>query len=200
MATRRTDEAFLEELTHLLITTGVSSLTIGEMAQRMRCSRRRLYEIAETKEELFVHVCRNVLEANLEKGYAAARRAPDAARAISAYMHATLNATGLSKAALSDLDAIETGRKVFDDYQLARVRGLESMIEEGVRQGLMAPHNPRLVSEAILGAAHRLRNQQFLQQTGMKIGDAFSEFYELILNGLLVRPSAPTPRAKPPRG
>jgi hypothetical protein len=51
---------------------------------------------------------------------------------------------------------------VFDDYQLARVRGLESMIEEGVRQGLMAPHNPRLVSEAILGAAHRLRNQQFL--------------------------------------
>ncbi len=61
MATRRTDEAFLEELTHLLITTGVSSLTIGEMAQRMRCSRRRLYEIAETKEELFVHVCRNVL-------------------------------------------------------------------------------------------------------------------------------------------
>lgn len=200
MATRRTDEAFLEELTHLLITTGVSSLTIGEMAQRMRCSRRRLYEIAETKEELFVHVCRNVLEANLEKGYAAARRAPDAARAISAYMHATLNATGLSKAALSDLDAIETGRKVFDDYQLARVRGLESMIEEGVRQGLMATHNPRLVSEAILGAAHRLRNQQFLQQTGMKIGDAFSEFYELILNGLLVRPSAPTPRAKPPRG
>ncbi|ABF10664.1 AcrR family transcriptional regulator [Cupriavidus metallidurans] len=200
MATRRTDEAFLEELTHLLITTGVSSLTIGEMAQRMRCSRRRLYEIAETKEELFVHVCRNVLEANLEKGYAAARRAPDAARAISAYMHATLNATGLSKAALTDLDAIETGRKVFDDYQLARVRGLESMIEEGVRQGLMAPHNPRLVSEAILGAAHRLRNQQFLQQTGMKIGDAFSEFYELILNGLLVRPSAPTRRAKPPRG
>jgi len=128
MATRRTDEAFLEELTHLLITTGVSSLTIGEMAQRMRCSRRRLYEIAETKEELFVHVCRNVLEANLEKGYAAAKRAPDAARAISAYMHATLNATGLSKAALTDLDAIETGRKVFDDYQLARVRGLESMI------------------------------------------------------------------------
>jgi hypothetical protein len=87
---------------------------------------------------------------------------------------------------------------VFDDYQLARVRGLESMIEEGVRQGLMAPHNPRLVSEAILGAAHRLRNQQFLQ-TGMKIGDAFSEFYELILNGLLVRPSAPTHGQSRPR-
>jgi hypothetical protein len=77
---------------------------------------------------------------------------------------------------------------VFDAYQLSRVRGLESMIEAGVREGLMAPHNPRVVSEAILGAAHRLRNQEFLQETGMKIGDAFSEFYEIILNGLLVRP------------
>jgi AcrR family transcriptional regulator len=76
MATRRTDEAFLEELTHLLITTGVSSLTIGEMAQRIRCSRRRLYEIAETKEELFVHVCRKCAGSQSGKRHAAAKRAP----------------------------------------------------------------------------------------------------------------------------
>lgn len=161
----------------------------------MHCSRRRLYEIAATKEDLFVGICRDVLTANLEKGYAAARKAPDAATAISAYLHATLNASGLSKAALTDLDALESGKAVFDDYQLARVRGLESMIEEGVRQGLMAPHNPRLVSEAILGAAHRLRNQQFLMETGMKIGEAFTEFYEIILNGLLYRPGTREPAA-----
>ncbi len=195
MAKRRTDEEFTTALTRLLSAEGISSMTIGELAQRLRCSRRRLYEIAETKEALFVNVCRDVLTANLEKGYAAARHESDPARAISAYLHATLNASGLSKAALTDLDAIESGRAVFDAYQLARVRGLESMIEAGVRQGLMAPHNPRLVSEAILGAAHRLRNQQFLQETGMKIGDAFSEFYEIILNGLLMRPVAGEVRA-----
>jgi len=195
MAKRRTDEEFIQELTRLLSVEGVSSLTIGEIAQRMHCSRRRLYEIAATKEDLFVGICRDVLTANLEKGYAAARKAPDAATAISAYLHATLNASGLSKAALTDLDALESGKAVFDDYQLARVRGLESMIEEGVRQGLMAPHNPRLVSEAILGAAHRLRNQQFLMETGMKIGEAFTEFYEIILNGLLYRPGTREPAA-----
>ncbi|CAG2152871.1 hypothetical protein LMG31506_04688 [Cupriavidus yeoncheonensis] len=197
MAKRRTDEEFTTALTRLLIAEGISSLTIGEIAQRLRCSRRRLYEIAETKQALFVNVCRDVLAANLEKGYAAARHEPDAARAISAYLHATLNTSGLSKAALTDLDAIESGKAVFDTYQLARVRGLESMIEAGVREGLMAPHNPRVVSEAILGAAHRLRNQQFLQETGMKIGDAFSEFYEIILNGLLVRPVGGGPPPRP---
>lgn len=188
MATRRTDEEFVQELTRLLSTEGVSSLTIGELARRMRCSRRRLYEIAPTKEALFVGICSDVLAASLEKGFAAARRESDPARAVSAYLHATLNTSGLSKAALVDLDAIDSGKAAFDAYQLARVRGLESLLEAGMRAGLMAPHNPRLVSEAILGAAHRLRNQQFLKETGMKIGDAFSELYEIILNGLLCRP------------
>ncbi|MEM5427744.1 TetR/AcrR family transcriptional regulator [Cupriavidus oxalaticus] len=188
MATRRTDDEFIQELTRLLSTEGVSSLTIGELAQRMRCSRRRLYEIAPTKEALFVGICERVLAASLEKGFAAARRESDPARAVSAYLHATLNTSGLSKTALTDLDAIDSGKAVFDAYQLARVRGLENLLEAGMRAGQMAPHNPRLVSEAILGAAHRLRNQQFLKETGMKIGDAFSEFYEIILNGLLCRP------------
>ncbi|GLC92309.1 hypothetical protein Tamer19_17170 [Cupriavidus sp. TA19] len=188
MATRRTDDEFIQELTRLLSTEGVSSLTIGELAQRMRCSRRRLYEIAPTKEALFVGICERVLAASLEKGFAAARRESDPAHAVSAYLHATLNTSGLGKAALTDLDAIDSGRAAFDAYQLARVRGLESLLEAGMRAGQMAQHNPRLVSEAILGAAHRLRNQQFLKETGMKIGDAFSEFYEIILNGLLCRP------------
>lgn len=108
MATRRTDQDFIRDLTRLLCSEGVSSLTIGEIAQRMRCSRRRLYEIAPTKEALFVGICRDVLAANLERGFAAARGERDAARAVSAYLHAALNTSGLSKAALADLDAIDT--------------------------------------------------------------------------------------------
>lgn len=195
MAKRRTEEVFLKELTALLIVEGVSSLTIADIAQRMQCSRRRIYEIAATKEELFVNICRQVLDANLEKGFAAARGEADGAKAIATYLRATLNASGLSKAALTDLDSTESGRAVFDAYQLARVRGLEDMIDDGVRQGLLVPHNPRVISEAILGAAHRLRNQRFLEETGLSIGAAFTEFYEIVLNGLLVKPQAGVPAA-----
>jgi len=187
MSSKRTDEAFLAELTALLIKEGVSGLTIGALAERLQCSRRRLYSIAATKEEIFLLVCRRVLDQNLARGFKAAEGAPDAALAIAAYLRATLNSSGLSRVALIDLDSTEAGRRVFDAYQYARVHGLETMIEEGARQGVLAAHNPRLVSEAILGAAHRLRNQQFLQDTGLTIGDAFNEFYSLILDGLLVK-------------
>ncbi|PMX92566.1 hypothetical protein, partial [Pseudomonas sp. GW460-13] len=80
-------------------------------------------------------ICRDVLADNLERGFAAARRESDAAQAVSAYLHAALHTSGLSKAALADLDAIDSGRAVFDDYQLARVRGLESLLDAGMRQG-----------------------------------------------------------------
>lgn len=185
MTKRRTQEEFLQELTHLLISEGIRTLTIAEIAERLKCSRRRLYELAPSKEALFLQVCRQRFDANMAKGHAAARGAPDAAAAISAYMKAVLSPSGMSKAALTDLDATEEGRKVFDAYQVARVRGLESMIEEGVRQNLMVAHNPRLVSEAILGAAFRFRNPQFLEDTGLSLGEAFNEFYEIVLNGLL---------------
>ena len=185
MTKRRSEQEFTQELTNLLSTQGISNLTIADIAKYLQCSKRRLYQIAATKEELFLGVCQAVFKATIDKGYAAAKKESSAAKAIPAYMRAALNASGLSKAALIDLDASAAGRAVFDAYQEARIRGLERMIEEGVRQGVLVPHNPRLVSEAILGAAIRLRNQQFLTETGLKIGDAFNAFYEIILNGLL---------------
>ena len=182
---RRTEHEFKRDLNALLITEGISSLTIADIATRLKCSKRRIYQIAPTKEALFLEVCKTVLNESLERGYAKAQAETEPEKEISAYLQATLNASGMKKACFVDLDATVEGRKLFDDYQLARIRGLEEIIEKGVRQNVFSSTNPRLVSEAILGAAHRLRNQALLAEMGVSIGDAFSEFYTLILHGLL---------------
>ncbi|WKU18500.1 TetR/AcrR family transcriptional regulator [Advenella alkanexedens] len=184
---RRTEAVFMQQLTALLITEGISKLTIADIAARLKCSKRRIYQIAPGKEELFLHICREVFNSKLEQGFAKANKENEPVRIIKAYLTATLNTSGISKACLIDLEATEQGRKLFDDYQLARVRGLEGIIEEGIKQQVFSPQNPRLVSEAILGAAHRLRNPVFLEETGMRIGDAFDQFYRLLLEGLLKR-------------
>ncbi|MBV4398241.1 TetR/AcrR family transcriptional regulator [Advenella alkanexedens] len=184
---RRTEAVFMQQLTALLITEGISKLTIADIAARLKCSKRRIYQIAPGKEELFLHICREVFNSKLEQGFAKANKESEPVRIIKAYLTATLNTSGISKACLIDLEATEQGRKLFDDYQLARVRGLEGIIEEGIKQQVFAPQHPRLVSEAILGAAHRLRNPVFLEETGMRIGDAFEQFYRLVLEGLLKR-------------
>ncbi|GAA5234060.1 TetR/AcrR family transcriptional regulator [Verticiella sediminum] len=188
MSKRRTQQDFHRELTALLCSCGICSLTIAEIAARLRCSRRRLYELAPTKEALFVGVCREVFAEKLAKGHAAAQREADPAQAIAVYLTATLNTSGLNPAAFKDLDEIPEGRRVFDEYQVQRMRGLEALLEDGMRAGVLAPHHPRVLSEALIGAAFRLRNRDLLEDTGLRLGDAFAEFYEIILHGLLRRP------------
>src|SRR3974390_1369355 len=48
-----TDNEFLDGLTNLFLREGITGLTVGEIAARLRCSRRRLYGIALTKEAIF---------------------------------------------------------------------------------------------------------------------------------------------------
>jgi AcrR family transcriptional regulator len=182
---RRTEEEFLGELTRLLCVHGTSALSIQEMAKRLRCSRRRLYELAPTKEEIFVLVCRAVLEEKVARGFAAAEAESDAVQAVRAYLFKTLGTSGLSKAALADLDAIPDGKALFNDYQQARAAGLEKLLVVAMRSNQLVDHNPRLVSEAMLGAGQRLRDQRFLNEVGMDIASAFHAFYDIVLNGLL---------------
>lgn len=174
----------------MLITEGISDLTIAEMAARLNCSRRRIYEIAPTKEEVFIKVCRDVFNKTLERGYTLAKAETEPANIIRAYLLGTLNTSGMSKACYVDLDSTEQGKAMFDAYQLQRLRGLEQIIDDGVKMGVFVAYNSRLVSEALLGAAHRLRNQKFLDETGMTISEAFNDFYKLVLEGLLHRPSS----------
>ena len=53
MAKGSTEEQFLNGLTDLFLAEGVRNLTVGDIVERMHCSRRRLYGVAWTKEEIF---------------------------------------------------------------------------------------------------------------------------------------------------
>lgn len=182
---RRTEQEFRKELTELLIEEGISKLTIAEIAERLSCSRRRLYQIASTKEELFLTVCKSVFDKSLQIGHAKASIETDSIKEINAYLQATLKTSGMKPACFLDLESTEEGRQIFDNYQLARVRGLEEIIQRGIKQNVFHNLNPRLVSEAILGAAFRLRKQEFLVDVDMSISEAFGQLYNIILNGLL---------------
>lgn len=195
---RRKPEQFLDELSALVMAEGISSLTIAEMAARLRCSRRRIYEIGATKEDVFLFVTKTIFDTLLAEGQAAARREDNPVDAVSAYLNMSASTSSrLSVAYLTDLDATPEARKLFDDYQTARAQGLEMLVAEGVEAGLFVPHNARLVSEALLGAALRIRRPGFLAGYGSSLDVAFAELFDLFLQGLFLRPQAGTDPARP---
>ena len=186
MRTSRSNEEFLAELADLIKREGVSSLGVGEIATRLRCSRRRLYEVAPTKEGLLLVVARQQFQDSLAAGFAAAAAESDPARRLVAYLNAGVRSSEtLGAAFLADLQQSEEGRTMFDEYQRSRSEGAHEILEAGVRCGEFKPVNFDVVTEVLLGAAFRLRNPAFLSRAKLTVPEAFSEAYALVLQGLL---------------
>lgn len=179
----------MQQLSALLKAEGISGLSVGDIARRLRCSRRRLYQLAPTKEGLLLLVAQAVFDAALRAGFEAASRETEPARVIAAYMEAGVSTAGtLSSAFHKDLEASEEGRASFDRYQTARARGFRQVINGCIERGDFRVHNPAVAVEVLFGAAQRLRRPEFLDEAGLTLRQAFEEAYNLILDGLLARP------------
>lgn len=187
-----TDDEFFDALTNLLLAEGIKNLTVGEIASRMRCSRRRIYDMAQTKEEIFCATVERFFHSVLDEGEALIRSEQNLTAAIAAYLDVGVRAASrISVHFLKDVEDSEPARTIFDNYQQARTARLSQLIDEGVRQGVFVACHGQVVSELILGAALRLRRPAFLAQANLTIEEAFQEFYRVLLGGLLADAAAP---------
>lgn len=192
MKKKLTDEEFFDALTHLLLTEGVKGLTVGEIAARLHCSRRRLYDIAQTKEEIFCAVVQRFFDSLLRQGEALIHREQDLMTALAAYLDVGVQAASrIGVQFLKDVEDSAVARGIFDHYQQVRTLRLSQLIDDGVHQGVFAPCHGLVVSELILGAALRLRRPAFLAQANLTLEDAFQEFYRVLLGGLLIDSATP---------
>jgi AcrR family transcriptional regulator len=186
------DEEFAEKLSALMLSEGVANLTVAEIAARMRCSRRRLYELAGSKEELFFLFVQQLFDAVLQKSLEIVKTERDLATAISAYLDLGVRAAGkMSAVSLADLQSSVQGRKLYQDYQRTRAKWLGELIDEGVKRGVFARYHSRVVTEIILAALLNIRRPKFLEDTNITMEEAVDELYKLILNGLLLKQPSP---------
>ncbi len=193
------DEQFFEELTQLFLLEGMSNLTVADIAARLRCSRRRLYALAATKEELFHAIAQRHFDHVLDESDAALKQADDLPRVMATYLEIGAQASSrFSMQFLRDLEGSEQGRVLFDDYQLQRTTRLCELIDQGVASGVFVRCHGLVVAEFIRGAARQIRSPDFLARAGVTMNEAFHEFYRILLGGLLVnKTEAPKPRHRP---
>jgi AcrR family transcriptional regulator len=186
MRTNRTKEEFFAELSDLIKREGVSELGAGEIAARLRCSRRRLYEVASSKDGLLLKVAQHQFDTSIDAGRKAADAESKPEKSLMAYLNSGLrSAESLGDQFLKDLQQLEQGKTMFDEYQIERSKGARKILDLGARSGVFKNRNFDVVTEVLLGAAFRLRNPEFLNGAGLTVTQAFSEAYALVLQGLL---------------
>ncbi len=104
--TPRTDrqEEILGQLSELFAREGFRSFTLGDIAARLSCSRRTLYELAESKDDLVALVAGRFLDSNYRHGLEATLGVDSARERIRAFVDAVVtDAARLSLAFADDL-------------------------------------------------------------------------------------------------
>ncbi len=176
---------FFKRLEALILAEGYSSLTVGDMAHRLQCSKRRLYEFAPTKEEIFLKVADGVFQEIRNAGFEDSRRYSNAPDKVRAYFALGTARTGdMGERFLHDLESLEAGRSLFDAHQKLRVQGMEQIILDGIKDGTFKQCNARFVAEVVLHVVQKLRERDFQDNTGVTLDGGFRAMYELVLLGI----------------
>lgn len=182
------DEAMLDRLEDIFLSEGFRRVTVARLASRLRCSRRTLYDLAPTKEALFLRVLERYLDRVRRMGdqAAAAAAAPD--QAIVAYLGPAVSETRKIGAAFSaEVAGFPAARKVWEAHMHRRMGSLKGLVEQGVAGGVFRRVNPILVAEVMEASTRRLKDPDFLAAAGLSISEAFDELYQLLQLGLLSR-------------
>lgn len=169
-----------------MLREGYRRLRIGELAARLRCSRRTLYELASSKEELFVRVLDALLRRIRERGDAEAAEARDLATRIERYLAPGIRETAhASNAFFADIAALPAAKRLFDEHQRTRIAGLRAIVAEGARRRVFRGLDPHLVAEVFMNAYRRVSQPDFVAATRLTTTEAYAELSRLLRHGLL---------------
>jgi AcrR family transcriptional regulator len=188
LSTRQTE--VLDAFERLILAEGFRHLTVGGIAARIGCSRRTLYELAPTKDELVALTVRRYLDGLVSESFAtiARHRSPTRQLEAAAELVATRLAR-LSPAFTGDLAATPRTADLVSLFAQQFADRLADVIAAGIEQGRFRRVHPHLVAEAILGLVDRLLDPAVLDRLGLTYDEAARQITRLFLDGIRSRRS-----------
>ena len=178
-------EQLFDALVVLLLAEGFAHLTLDDLAARLHCSKRTLYALADSKEQLVraavVHFFRGAT-ARVEA--AVAGRAEPAGQ-VGAYLRAV--ATELAPASaqfFDDVAGFPPAAEVYERNTRAAARRVQELVATGVAEGAFRQVHPEFVADVVTAVMVRIQQRQVATATGLDDAEAYSHLAELLLNGL----------------
>ena len=188
-------EQILDSLESIFLVRGFGALTVSELAKEAQCSRRTLYTLAATKEELVLLVLDRMWRRLGDRGRQAMSQARTPAAQIEAFLYEVVAIYRAPwQGLIADIIAYGPARRLFNDHIGVGVDFLTSLVAAGVREGQFRPVNPRLAAEILSAATSQMVGREALVDETFDSGTAIREAIRIVLYGLMV--SQPGRRAK----
>ena len=175
----------LDGLETIVLTEGFRELTVGTIAQRLRCSRRTLYEIADSKEALVLIVIDRVLRRLARVAHDAARREEALLDRLRAFLLQGLSELHRATLAFSeDLAAFPEAADLLATHFRFAHGVVENMLLEGIDSGEFKEIHPRIAAETFDAAMRRLLDPRVLRESGVGFAEAVAEYLTLFTDGI----------------
>jgi AcrR family transcriptional regulator len=181
----RADE-LLDRLEEIFLREGFRRITIGELATRLRCSRRSLYELAAGKNDLFVLVLDRLLRRIDAAGRVAAAQAASYEEKVTAFIEPGIaELRGASAAFFADIAGLTAARDRLAAHQESRMLQLEKIFAAGIRAKAFRKVHAAVAARAMVAAYRAVTDAKFLVGVDVTSTDAVRETENLFLRGLL---------------
>ncbi len=174
----------LEQLEVLMVTEDLATVTVGHLAAVVGCSRRTLYELAPSKNELVLVVLDRLLHRMGRAGLEAVAGARDWSGRIRAYFGAGLELQRRTATFAEKLADDPAARRLLDRHFQFALSVVEQLVAGGVADGEFRPVSPPLVAGVLLGGGLYVSQPHIRARTGLDQAQAADRVVDLILVSL----------------
>lgn len=180
----------IERIGDILLAEGFTSLTVDDLARRLKCSKATLYSIASTKEQLVVAVTKRFFEQATRHIEAATSGVDDPGEQISSYLKGIGGAMSRqSPAFYRDMVAYPPTARIYDINSLAAAQRVRELIDHGVSTGRFREMDATFAGHLIALAIEGIQSGRLQEVSGLSAGEAYVELGEILLHGLGRHPS-----------
>jgi len=176
----------LEEVEALFLAEGFLQWNTTEIAERVKCSKTSLYQLATTRDGLVHRVVDRYLSDMRTHGRRAAEEAGNWNEAVRAFLDAAvIGLRRASQAFLRDLSSLPTTRERVRDHQRQRMSEMEHLLRAGTKAGAFHGFHPRVLAEMLFATIGRLTEPEVMATLGLTASEAFQEAYAIFEEGIL---------------
>ncbi|SNT37060.1 TetR/AcrR family transcriptional regulator [Rhodococcoides kyotonense] len=190
---RRVDTArredILQRVEEIFLDQGFTSVSVGELTERLHCSRATLYSVAPTKEQLVVLATKQFFGASAERIEATVAAEKDPRARITTYLNGVARAMRRnSQAFYDDMVAFPPTAEIYSRNTARATERVRELIDDGIESGVFRANDGAFASQLVALAIEGVQSGVLLERTGLSAADAFNELGNLLLNGLMHEP------------
>ena len=171
-----------DALVDLVLAQGFSHLTMDQFAAQLNCSKRTLYALASSKEQLAVLAVRHFFRRATEQVETAIARTRAPAKRVTRYLEAVAEALRpATRAFRDDIADFRPATEIYEQNTLAAAHRVRELIDEGTRAGAFRRVHAALVGEVVTATMRRITSGEIAAATGLSDAEAYSELAQFVI-------------------